>query len=181
MFETRFTTKFFLDRAHVRNRIGVARVRALSRQGAFIRRRAQTDMLRRRKKVSLPGSPPSVHSRSKNDSLRNILFYYDPRSDSVVVGPVKLNQVNRQAGGGTISVPSLMEFGGSVDILEERYPGSRAGMWFRTDLRTKKRYSDRIYRNRRANYRPRPFMLPSLEKEIAAGTIANSWANTVRA
>jgi len=172
-------TKFFLDRAEVQRKLGVARVRALGRQGAFVRRRARTSILRRRKRISAPGSPPSVHSKGSIDSLRNILFAYEQSSDSVVVGPVKLNQINRSRSG-SISIPALMEFGGRIEILEERYPGTRAGMWFRSDLRTRRRYADRIYRNRPARYRPRPFMLPALEAEIAAGTIVSSWANVVK-
>ena len=174
-------TQFFLDRAEVQRRLGVARVRALSRQGSFLRRRARTDVLRRRKNVSRPGSAPAVHSRSQVATLKNILFFYDQRSGTVVVGPVKLNQVNRSArSGSSISVPSLLEFGGTVTIDEERRIGSR-GEWFRRDLRSQRKRSKREYRTRRANYRPRPFMSTALEREIQAGTIVQSWANTVRA
>lgn len=174
-------TQFFLDRAEVQRRLGVARVRALSRQGAFLRRRARTDVLRRRKKVSGPAMPPSVHSRSQVATLRNILFFYDARSETVVVGPVKLNQVNRSSrSGSAISIPSLMEFGGTVTIDEERRIGSQ-GQWYRRDMRSQRKRSQREYRTRRATYRPRPFMGVALQREIQAGTIVQSWANTVRA
>lgn len=172
-------TQFFLDRAEVQRRVGVARIRALSRQGAFLRRRARTDVLRRRKSVSSPGAAPSIHSRSQVATLKNILFFYDDRTGTVVVGPVKLNQVNRGSSG-SISVPSLLEFGGTVSIDEERRIGSR-GQWFRRDMRSQRKRSQREYRTRRANYRPRPFMSTALEREIQAGTIVQSWANTVRA
>jgi hypothetical protein len=172
-------TQFFIDRAEVQRKVEAGKLRALGRQGAFLRRRARTNILRRRKKVSLPGQPPSVHATDSTASLKNILFYLDPRTGTVVVGPVKLNQVNRGASG-SISVPALMEFGGSVQIEEERYKGSRAGMWFRRDGRTR-RDPQKLYRTRRANYRPRPFMAPALAAEVQAGTVAAAWANVVRA
>jgi len=171
-------TKFFLDRAEVQRKLGVARVRALSRQGAFVRRRARTDVLRRRKRVSLPGGAPSIHSKNATATLRNVLFFYDSQTDSVVVGPVKLNQVNRSSSG-SISVPALMEFGGSATIHEERRIGSQ-GQWFRRDMRSQRQRSNREYRTRRATYRPRPFMATALQREIAAGTIVSSWANVVK-
>jgi len=174
-------TKFFLDRAEVQRKLGVARVRALSRQGAFVRRRARTDVLRRRKRVSLPGGAPSIHSKNATVTLRNVLFFYDSQTDSVVVGPVKLNQFNRNSrSSSAVSVPALLEFGGSINIDEERRIGSQ-GPWFRRDMRSQRQRSNREYRTRRATYRPRPFMATALQREIAAGTIVSSWANVVRA
>ena len=56
---------------------------ALMRAGAFIRRRARSSM-RKRKKISAPGKPPSSHT----GRLRGlILFGYDRAGESVVIGP----------------------------------------------------------------------------------------------
>lgn len=172
-------TQLFLDREKVQKQIGRAQARALSRAGAFVRRRARTQMLRRRKRVSAPGNPPSVHSRSKVDSLKNILYVYDPRSRTVVVGPVKLNQVT-PVNGSRSTVPELLEFGGTARILEERYKHATSGNWYRRDRRQRQN-PDKIYRARSARYSPRTFMRPALQAEVAAGTIPQAWANSVRA
>ncbi len=97
-------TQFFFDRAHVIARIGEARVKVLSKVGAFLRRRAQTSM-RYRRKSSAPGQPPSAH-KERGALLRKLLYFsYDPHSDSVVVGPVA---------SGRGEAPRLNEFGGRV-------------------------------------------------------------------
>lgn len=166
-------TKLFFDRAEVQRKIGKARANALSRQGAFVRRRARTDVLRRRKGVSAVGRPPSVHSKR---GLREIYFYYDARSQSVVVGPVKLNKATYTTRGRT-TLPNLLEFGGSARIHEvQNRPG---GPWFRRDLRRRRR-PGKNYRTRTAKYKPRPFMSVALEREVEAGTIADSWRNVIK-
>lgn len=55
----------------------------LMRAGAFIRRRARSS-LRKRKRISAPGKPPSSHT-GRLKGL--ILFGYDQGSESVVIGP----------------------------------------------------------------------------------------------
>ncbi len=169
-------TEFFLDRANVQDAIGKARARALARQGAFVRRRWKSNVLRRRKRVSSPGSPPSIHSRDQVATLKNILFYYDASTRTVVVGPVKLNQRNLTPSG-SISVPALLEFGGTARIQEERYRGSQR--WFRRDGR-RRIDARKQYRTRTAIYAARPSGSVALNAEIAAGTIAESWAAQVR-
>jgi hypothetical protein len=169
-------TEYFLDRAAVQRKLDSARVKVLSRQGAFLRRRWRSS-LRRRKSVSRPGATPSVHSRDSIATLKNILFYYDPRSQSVVVGMVKLNQRNMTASG-NISIPALMEFGGSVRIREERRKNSQR--WFRRDNRRRTDPTKFEYRDRVAVYAARPSGGPALRAEIASGTITESWANALR-
>ena len=109
---------FFFDRQAVIDRIGQANRKALSKVGAFIRRRARSS-LRRRKRPSPPGNPPSVHSDDSIATLKNILFAYEPQHDSLVVGPVGLNQrffIGPQLGSAT--VPQLHEFGSRVKVRE---------------------------------------------------------------
>lgn len=152
----------FFDRKLVQREVGKENAKALSKAGAFIRTTARRSM-RRRKTSSPPGSPPSVHSRDKVATLRNILFAYDRRNQSVVVGPVRLNQVNMQTGGrGNIGVPELMEHGGSVSIRE--VSSNRGKSWRRFDNRRTPRPWE-TFRNRQANYEPRPFMGPALVAE----------------
>ena len=57
---------------------------ALMRAGAFIRRRARSS-IRKRKKVSEPGRPPSSHT-GRLKGL--ILFAYDRTAETVVIGPL---------------------------------------------------------------------------------------------
>ena len=104
----------FFDRALVAGMMTKGKKKALSRCGAFVRKRARS-ILRRRKKPSSPGSPPSVHSKDSNATLKKILFAYDQSRDSVFVGPVKLNGSRSFS---QKTVPELHEEGGSVSIRE---------------------------------------------------------------
>ena len=95
---------FFFDRKAVIDRVGVAKVKTLSKLGAFVRRAAQTSM-RYRKGKSQPGQPPSAHKET-GALLRKLLFFsYDPSSDSVVVGPIAARRAE---------APRLQEFGGKA-------------------------------------------------------------------
>ena len=91
--------ELFFDRKHVEHAIGRARVRALSKMGAFVRQRAQTSM-RRVRGPSRPGEPPHAH---QGDLRRYILFGYDPQTDTVVVGPLGFRRSE---------APHVLEFGG---------------------------------------------------------------------
>lgn len=171
-------TNFFLDREKIQRRVGRAHTRALAKAGSFVRRRSRSS-LRKRRRVSQSGSPPSVHSSSKIANVKNILYVYDPRSNTVVVGPVKLNQ-HASVNGSRSTVPELLEFGGTQRIHEERYKASKTGEWYRRDLR-RRVSKDKVYRVRSARYEARPFMRPALAAEVEAGTIPKAWANSVRA
>jgi len=98
----------FFDSAKVIKAMATADRKAQSKFGAYVRTRARS-LLRRRKKASSPGSPPSVHASGKYATLKNVLFGYDVRSRSTIVGPVLLRNKSAKA-----SVPKLHEFGGSV-------------------------------------------------------------------
>lgn len=169
----------FFDRPAVQNAVDRQQRRAISRSLAFVRRRARSS-LRRRKKVSEPGKPPSVHAQT--GGLKTILFAYDARTGGGIVGPVKLNQVNLTSRGST-PVTAIMEFGGVVGIQEVAYPksewsGGGFTPWRRRDLRRKINPKTKR-RVRQAKYKARPFMGPALEKEVAEGNIASPWANVV--
>lgn len=172
-------TKAFFDSPAVIKRLTEAERRAMSRIGAFIRRRSRTS-LRRRKSVSAPGSTPSVHSRSNVATLKNILFAYEASKHRVIVGPVKLNQVN-STDNGRLTVPEIHEFGATVRIHEMRFRGNGSrdpSPWFRRDMRRSIRPWQEA-RVRNATYPKRPTMGPALDKEIAAGTITDAWRATV--
>ncbi len=144
--------QFFFDRQIVIDAVGRASAKNLSQAGSFIRRSARSS-LRRRKKVSPPGEPPSVHTQDRVATLKNIWFVFDPAQRSVVVGPLKLNG-SRLDGSNRQTVPSLHELGGTAVI------------------------GGRRKRKRRAKYAPRPFMGPAMERELPK--FAGLWANSVK-
>lgn len=100
MLTVRETKKFFFDRKVVIDAVGRASATALARGGALVRTIARRSM-RRRKKSSPAGSPPSVHVGTMKDLL---FFAYDPATTTTVVGPAKF--------GGKAEAPNLNEFGG---------------------------------------------------------------------
>ena len=96
-------TRVFFDRPEVIRAVGRANASALSRAGAFTRRKAKSS-IRYRKKPSSAGKPPSAHG--KWSPLRELIFFgYDPRTKSVVIGP----EIFGTAGG---IVPGTLERGG---------------------------------------------------------------------
>jgi hypothetical protein len=104
----------FFDRKAVINAVDKATRKVLSRFGAFVRTRSRSS-IRKRKKVSAPGSPPSSHA----GLLKKFLFFaYDDSRKSVVVGPVRI--------GGTVDPDALpaLEHGGE-SVIEERKGGKR--------------------------------------------------------
>lgn len=122
----------FFDRKAVLDAVDKAKRAVLSKAGAFIRTVARTS-IRKRTGSAPPGSPPHSHV----GLLRNfILFGYDRDSDSVVVGPAKLNKPNE--------APRVLEHGG---------------------VTTATRFARGRLRRRRVRVAARPFMGPALEKE----------------
>jgi hypothetical protein len=168
----------FFDRQAVIEQVGRANARRLSRAGAFIRRRVRTDILRRRKGTSSPGSPPHVHSRDNFATLRNVQFALNRTDESLLVGPIRINSAKKRLRAGVTTVPELLEYGGRAPVEEMRdeptpmnpdpewrlargFVGTRLGV----DRRT-----------RTAEYAARPFMGPAFRKEVAAGTIGSLFA-----
>lgn len=94
--------KFFLDRQKVLDRIGKAQAKVFMQAGGKVRTIARRS-IRRRKRPSKIGQPPSSHVASGEFGMKTILFALPPGSDRVVVGPV---------GGKGSSVPRVLEFGG---------------------------------------------------------------------
>ena len=92
----------FFDRNKVTGVVNRAERRVLSRFGAFVRTGARSS-IRKRKRVSSPGSPPSSHTGLLK---RTIFFVYDPKKSNVIIGPVLL-------GKGT-NAPELLEHGGAA-------------------------------------------------------------------
>jgi len=165
----------FFDVPYVVERIGAKNAELLSRAGAWVQRRARSSMRRGKKGPSAVGTPPHAHSKDAVATLKNILFAYDPHNDSVVVGPVRLNQFNQNAATlGNITVPQIHEFGGSVNIRESS--SNKGRTWRRRDMRRNPRTWE-IYRTRRAVYPERKFMEPALIAE--APNFPDLWTGSV--
>lgn len=104
----------FFDRRSIARAVDRARRRALVRSGAYVRTVAKRS-IRRRKGPSRPGQPPHSHV----GLLRDQIFYaYDPRRESVVVGPRVFHEAR--------DVPGVLEFGGTLPVgprgRAARYP-----------------------------------------------------------
>lgn len=165
--DLRMTRRFF-DRGHVIDQIGKKKARDLNRAGTFLRRAGRKLLGQPSKKAKPrpPGKPPRIHTTDERVTLRNILYYHSRVHDSVICGPVKLNQVNTDAIElQSITVPELHEFGGEVLIHEFAYKSDRDQQWFRRDLRKSIR-PWWITRTRRAKYPARPTMQPALMQTI---------------
>ena len=102
-FSIREFRQSFFDRAAVTQAVDRATRRVLSKFGAFVRTTARSS-LRRRKRVSEPGQPPSSHT----GLVKRLLFFgFDAVRRSVIVGPAKLNKPKPR-------VLELLEQGGNI-------------------------------------------------------------------
>lgn len=167
---------FFFDSPRVLAAADRATVRNLSKIGAFVRRTAKGLIRKVGKKgtPSTPGSPP----KSRTGILKEFLYFaFDPSRRSVVVGPARTNQVFFKGNGQPVTgtVPAVLEFGGSIGVLEWYLP--RRGKWVRADLRSKRKLAARTTRIRTVTIAARPYMQPALAKE--APKFAEIWANTI--
>jgi hypothetical protein len=100
-------TRIFFDSPSVMRAVDRATRRVLSRFGAFVRRTAKQS-IRKRKRISDPGSPPSSHTGLLK---RFIFFGYDTQKGSVVIGPERFS---RSDGG---DAPHLLEYGGAGAVV----------------------------------------------------------------
>lgn len=92
----------------------------LSRFGAFIRRRAKSS-IRKRKKVSEPGKPPT----NRTGLLKKfILFAYEPEAKTVVAGAAAFKS--------NATAPELLEHGGvgiTSKLVNRKGQERRTGHW----------------------------------------------------
>jgi len=124
----------FFDRKAVISAVDRATGRNLSKFGAFVRQRARTS-IRKRKRVSAAGSPPSAHVTGPLSLRGGIFFAMVPDRRGVVIGPVAFNTP------GSPTVPEVLEYGGDRVI-------------------TSRRRKPRV-----GHYRARPYMGPAFEEE----------------
>lgn len=173
-FEVNQAKSFFFDTERVMRATTKAERTVLSRFGAFVRRAAKSS-IRKRKRISAPGEPPSSHT----GVLRQFIFFaYEPERKNVVIGPALTNQLffDRNALPIKGTVPSVLEEGGTVRILEvQRIDGG----WRRADLRSRRRLAGRPTRLRRVDIEARPYMGPAYES--TKQDLPEMWQNAIRA
>jgi len=127
--------RLFFDTKAVRSKVDKATRRVLSKFGAFVRRSAKSS-IRKRRRVSAPGQPPSSHTGLLK---RFIFFSYDPSQRSVVIGPERLTSKMGTA-------PEALEYGGRSQVAGGRQYDKRS-------------------KSTKVIVRQRPFMGPAFEKE----------------
>lgn len=99
----------FFDRDRIMGPVNRAERRVLNHAGALTRKIARQS-IRKRKRISQPGQPPSSHA----GWVRKFLFYYYDRvRGSVIAGPTKLKS---KLG---YSVPEILEYGGEVRVFRK--------------------------------------------------------------
>lgn len=170
---------FFFDRAAVMKAVGKARLKTLSKVGAFVQRRGQTSMRYRKSgKASPPGQPPFAHRESGAKLRKLLIFAYDTATESVVIGPAGLGRQSK--------VPEVEEFGGTVQN-KKKITVARRKAYTKKQAEAYKRlvHEGKITPKRRevvtypAHYPARPTMGPALKAE--SPNLPKLWANSVKA
>ena len=100
---------FFFDAPKVIRAVDRTTRQVLSKFGAFVRTAARSS-IRKRKRASAPGQPPSSHTGLLK---RFIYFGYDPHQQSVVIGPTKINAQGQD-------IPHVLEYGGPSAVVRRR-------------------------------------------------------------
>lgn len=135
-----------------------ANVRALFKISAFTARTARRSM-RKRKRASAPGQPPSAHSGDRygrGELLRQLMeFSVDRKRLTAVIGPRKIRSKTLGKVRARKPVPNLHEFGGSL-----RVDGDKPGQ------------------TRRAIYPARPYMAPALDKARESDKLRDAWRDS---
>ena len=171
----------FFDTKKIQKELDTFERKALSKLGAYIRRRAKssiknapkidvaTGQITRKRKglalrdaVSAPGKPPYSHEGSLK---RLILFAYDARGKSLVVGPAKFKVGD---------VPRTLEHGGSVTVRtpvprirsKRRAKPQQAAAYRRLVLAGRIVVPPTQYDTRLVTIKARPAMKPAGDEEV---------------
>jgi hypothetical protein len=148
-----------IDRPMVVREVGRKMAAVLNHFGGLVRKIARNS-IKRRKKSSQPGDPPSSHT----GLLKKFIFYtFDRVRKSVIVGPVKLNARSAlNLGANVRTIPETLEYGGNV--VRTEYLSKITGTWKPlTSSHSAKRVArwGRPTRKRTVTIAPRPYMNPA--------------------
>jgi hypothetical protein len=187
------TTKSVIrvDTAEVTRAVGAANARALNMAGGRLRKTARNSIpfRKRRTTLSQPGRPPNAHKKGKG--IKTILYGYDRRTHTLVVGFAKLGGVEGQ------DVPKTLETGGKarIKVIPGGGPKSKPRHRKRNRGRvTKKRERSAAEKSRIKQYyqnksaatvtksvtiKSRPTMVPALDKTTPQ--LPQLWEGQVKA
>lgn len=158
-----FAAKGFFTSELVLKNMDAAKRKALSKAGAFVRKRSRSS-IKRRKTASKPGNPPHAHQ----GAIKLIYFAYDQASDSVVIGPIPFAGVMAPG-----IVTGTLEKGGAIAV-KQRVPMAQArkARSPRQAEAYKRKLQDGTAQashtrtvTKLINIEARPYMLPALESE----------------
>lgn len=172
-------TRVFLDRKAVSDALGKVNAGILLRAGMLVRRSARQSM-RRRKKPSAPGTPPSAHSGPnypRGPLLKTLMeASFDTATKSLVVGP---------KGKQGLAAPSLQEFGGVIRtrVLAPKKNGRMLSPAQKAAFQRKVKDGSivRTKADRRevsVKLPARPYMAPALARDLPK--FPSLYANTVK-
>jgi hypothetical protein len=109
--------QFKIDVPKIKKLTEKSELTGLKSIGAFARKVAQRSM-RKRFKPSKPGQPPSVHSGGLK---KGIVFAVDKAHASVLIGPLKISNINGKRFASKDVAPATLEYGGnSGEYLNKR-------------------------------------------------------------
>lgn len=181
---TAATKDSFFDRPAVMRLIDETESKAFNKIGGRIRTTAMRSMRQQKRPkkkayvqtASTPGQPPRRRV-PLGSGLTKIYYAYSAANHQVQIGPVKFNW----SAFPEMTVPQVHEFGGRVKIIEVDYSVTREGwqtrsepLWIQVGPRGQRGRGRRPMRTRTANYPKRPFMFPSLEKNMQF--IRDTWS-----
>lgn len=168
--------KSFLNTERVRAAMARGKKRGLGKFGGRLRLRSKHS-IRKRKKSSPPGEPPSAH---QSGGLRLIFYAWDDRTESVVVGPINFKSKNIGEG----VVPKLLETGGeitrAVPVKNEKgriASDAQKAAFVRKIKDGSIVVPDRLRKSMTFHYRGNPYMNPAYEDE--APNFPKCFANVV--
>lgn len=166
----------FFDSKAVTSRLDRGNRKALSKFGAFTRRRAKSSIRTRKNAVSKPGNPPY----SKTGKLKKLTFFaYDPQAQSVVIGPARIPSPQQP------NVPETLEYGGTqrlrlLRIVEGQIDGEKRDTRGRFLKKGSVKYRmSKSGKPVRVQYKARPWMGPAFEAEKAA-SLPDLWKDSVK-
>lgn len=143
----------FFDRKKIIGSVSDATKKIFTKFGAFVRTRSRSS-IRKRKKPSAAGAPPSSHV----GTLKNLIFFaYSERDRSVAIGPVLVPR--------STDAPHTLEYGGPATITEHAWK-----------FKNGQRVLVPIKRN--VQVRQRAFMSPAFQAELPG--LPPMWQNSVR-
>ena len=103
------TTWKFIDRFdRIERKAKRAKSRVMRRSGGIVRSLMRRSIRYRKKTNSDPGSKPFAHVPSSSFGLRMILWHYDPKTETTIIGPV--------GGSENTGGPHALEHGGTAKI-----------------------------------------------------------------